>query len=494
MVYTIKKENIEKIMIFDNSKLKYSLNKIQEKTGCTTIINGGFFNMSTMKPVTHLKVDGVVKAKDEYKYWGYAFNTNSKKFDMVNEYSLYDNYFCGVAMVKDKVATGMYYNADVEGKRARTAIGQMPNGDIVIYCGKEGTSEAIAPKKLQEYFINLGVKDGIMLDGGGSTQCILGNKKSISSTRIVANLILIWEKDGTIGNTSSNNSGSSNINTNTNVSKPNTENNSTNNNSSSNTNTSTNNSNTTTNTKTEKIDMPDFNKMWKPIYAEPAIDQAAGSTGDGVKWVQAMLQKIGFLISVNGTYNTETVNAVKKFQKYWSLTSGGVAGPATRKGLKECVWGITGSEKELVRVAMAEICRNEAEGQDDKYISWYNAKMKTNFAMSVSWCAIFVSWCMNRAGIDSTKFPYFSSCTAGLSKFKALGYARDPKTYNPKSGDIIFFDFNKIGTPQHVGFVFAVDEQYVYTIEGNSSDAVKHNKYLRTSPSILKYVDLQSQF
>ena len=76
--------------------------------------------MSTLKPLTHLKVDGIVKVSDQYKYWGYAFNTNSKTFEIVNDYSLYDNYICCSCMIKDGQKTTMNYNSDMGGVRGRT--------------------------------------------------------------------------------------------------------------------------------------------------------------------------------------------------------------------------------------------------------------------------------------------------------------------------------------------------------------------------------------
>lgn len=449
-------------MLFDNSSKKWSLNKIKEKTGCTTIINGGLFNMSTLKPVTHLKVDGIVKVKDEYKYWGYGFNTNSKNFEMVNDYSLYDNYFCCVCLVKDSIKTILNYSNDIGGTRGRTAIGKMPNGDIVIYCSKDGTKEAITPEKLQDYFINLGVDSAIMLDSGGSSQCEVftsSTARVISSNRIVSNLILIWEKDyGTFME------GEAEVET------PSIKD----------------------DVFTQEIDMPNLNdeNMWLPIYKEPTEILRQGSTGDGVKWLQQVLQNIGFLISVDGNYGSDTLNAVLKFQKYWSLNQGQDVGENTRRGLKEAIWGIFASDKAIINTATAEICRNETDGGDDKYILWYNNAVGTKFATTVAWCAIFVSWCMRRSNIDSKIYPNFASCSAGYSTFKKNEVVRSPKNYSPKAGDLIFYDFNKDNSPEHVGIVFANDGKYVYTIEGNSSDAVKHNKYAINNTSIFGYVEI----
>ena len=145
MIRNLKAKRIE---IFDNSKTKYSMSKIKQITGCDDIINGGIFTFGTLKPLCHLKVNGIVLAKDQYKYWGYAFNSGSTTMDMVNEYSLYDNYICCVAMIKDGKKLNMTYNSDMGGKRGRSAIGVKKDGSIVLFCSKDGSSLSKTPEQL----------------------------------------------------------------------------------------------------------------------------------------------------------------------------------------------------------------------------------------------------------------------------------------------------------------------------------------------------------
>lgn len=428
MIRTVK---ASKIAIFDNSSKKYTKNWIKKITGCDDIINGGYFNMSTLKPVTHLKIDGIVKATDQYKYTGYAFNTNSTKFDVVSDYGLYDNFFCGVCMIKDGKKQKMYYNSDVGGKRGRSAIGQTKDGKIVFYCTKDGGSDAKTPEQLQDYFFSLGVDSAIMLDSGGSSQCDLkGNV--VNSSRIVSNYILVWEQ----------------------------------------------------------IEVKPVVAKWTTGYTEPTVNIKNGSKGEGASWVQSMLRKIGFQIEVDGIFGTNSVNALKNFQKYWSLDSDGICGTNTRAGLKNCINGMLENTKKMVNVTTSEIARTESNGQDDKYISWYNKAVGTNFSMSVPWCAIFLSWCMRRSGIDKSTYPNFSSCSAGAKVFQNKGVLRDKLSFSPKSGDLVFFDWNLDGSPDHVGMVFSNDGTYIQTIEGNSSNSVKHNKYNLNSKYIYKYVQI----
>lgn len=58
------------------------------------------------------------------------------------------------------------------------------------------------------------------------------------------------------------------------------------------------------------------------------------------------------------------------------------------------------------------------------------------------------------------------------------------RNYNPKSGDIIFFDWEQDGTSDHVGIVEKVENNIIYTIEGNSNDKCKRNTYAINSIAV----------
>jgi hypothetical protein len=57
--------------------------------------------------------------------------------------------------------------------------------------------------------------------------------------------------------------------------------------------------------------------------------------------------------------------------------------------------------------------------------------------------------------------------------------------WTPKPGDVIVFGYT---SRDHTGMVYAVDEQYVYTYEGNSSNMCKKRSYPRNSAWIWGYV------
>ncbi len=118
-----------------------------------------------------------------------------------------------------------------------------------------------------------------------------------------------------------------------------------------------------------------------------------------------------------------------------------------------------------------EIAKNEIGNKGgEKYWRWYG------FNQRVNWCAIFVSWCANESGIINNTIPRFSLCTDGVKWYKDHSKWKN-KSYIPQTGDIIFFDWNNDGHVQHVGIVEKVENDKVYTIEGNSKDEVRSKKY-----------------
>jgi len=183
MIYTGK---AEKISIYINSKRK-SIAEVKAETGCTAVINGGYYNMADFTPVCHLKADGKQYAKDQYKYWGFAWQTNELR--LLNEYDEYANYISCVCMVRDGKAEDLRYCQTV-GKRIRTAIGVYADGRVWLYASKD----KLTPEQLQKLALDAGLLHALMLDGGGSTQCIFPDGK-VTSSRKVHNFICVWEEN-----------------------------------------------------------------------------------------------------------------------------------------------------------------------------------------------------------------------------------------------------------------------------------------------------------
>ena len=137
----------------------------------------------------------------------------------------------------------------------------------------------------------------------------------------------------------------------------------------------------------------------------------------------------------------------------------------------------SGGNQAIVEVALTQL-GNEG-GQP--YWSWYG------FDGRVEWCACFVSWCADQCGyLDSGIVPKFSLCSDGVDWFKGSGQWQG-KDYEPKAGDIIFFDWSNDGSIDHVGIVEKCENGVVYTVEGNSGDTCRQNQYSVGSSSIYGY-------
>ncbi len=123
----------------------------------------------------------------------------------------------------------------------------------------------------------------------------------------------------------------------------------------------------------------------------------------------------------------------------------------------------TGSgAQRLISVAAGEIGNHESNGSHSKYES-YNG-----LDSSQPWCAAFVSWCAGQAGfLQSGIMPKFTLCSAGAAWFQNKGqFHTEGSGYTPQPGDIVFYG---AGGSQHTGIVEKVDENNIYTIEGNTS-------------------------
>ena len=137
----------------------------------------------------------------------------------------------------------------------------------------------------------------------------------------------------------------------------------------------------------------------------------------------------------------------------------------------------SGGNQAIVEVALTQL-GNEG-GQP--YWSWYG------FEGRVEWCACFVSWCADQCGyIESGIIQKFAGCVDGSNWFKGNGQWKD-RSYEPSTGDIIFFDWEGDGETDHVGIVEKCENGVVYTVEGNSGDACRQKQYTVGSSSIYGY-------
>lgn len=183
----------KKLQIYVN-KSKLTIDQIKAKLGCDAIINGGLYN-AAFKPVCHLRVDGQQLATDPYEYYGYGWDTSDISMMSSKNEMHVRNFICCVALVRDGKALPdreLIYNPDMGGVRGRTAIGTKADGSLILYCAKDGSSEACTPETLRDHMFAFGCRDAIMLDGGRSSQCMCPSGMILSG-RNVQNYIAVWE-------------------------------------------------------------------------------------------------------------------------------------------------------------------------------------------------------------------------------------------------------------------------------------------------------------
>jgi hypothetical protein len=100
--------------------------------------------------------------------------------------------------------------------------------------------------------------------------------------------------------------------------------------------------------------------------------------------------------------------------------------------------------------------------------------------VSYPWCAIFVSAVFWKA-IKESRFAEMA-CDAMIQKLQELGVYS--ATGTPQAGDIVFFDWDRNGTSDHVGIVTEVADGAYIVIEGNKSDAVGYRTIYPSYPYI----------
>lgn len=132
---------------------------------------------------------------------------------------------------------------------------------------------------------------------------------------------------------------------------------------------------------------------------------------------------------------------------------------------------------DMVMVATSQIGNEGGE----LYWRWYG------FSAHVDWCAVFVSWCADQAGlIDNGSMPKFAVCDDGIRWFIDKGRWFN-RNNSPEPGMVIFFDWNQDGRSDHVGIVEKREGGMIYTIEGNSNDVCRRNWYAVEERVIMGY-------
>lgn len=127
-----------------------------------------------------------------------------------------------------------------------------------------------------------------------------------------------------------------------------------------------------------------------------------------------------------------------------------------------------------------------------RYGAWYGRPYS-------AWCAMFISFCLHYAEVPEEAMPRECGVRRWIDELDAREQYAAAGEYLPKSGDLVFFDFDADGLSDHVGLVETVAERetevwQLETIEGNRTPAVERFRYALTDETILGYGILPAQF
>lgn len=213
-------------------------------------------------------------------------------------------------------------------------------------------------------------------------------------------------------------------------------------------------------------------KFGLPVGSGDYIDLRASADSNGISSsssnqpTNAVTAAInGFASFIDGILGTQTAQA--------ATTDNGSSDPTATNG-SVTPTGADGSADKLITTAVAEEGYKESGDNNTKYGAW-------NGVNNAPWCASFVSWSANQAGIPTSIIPKTALVADLLSFYNKNGGVHHGDEAKP--GDILI---QKDSSHSHTGIVTGVDGNNVYTVEGNSSDKVARRAY-KKSDSVNRY-------
>ena len=145
------------------------------------------------------------------------------------------------------------------------------------------------------------------------------------------------------------------------------------------------------------------------------------------------------------------------------------------------------------QIGYTESTRNYVVREDQsiagytRYGDWYGSPYG-------DWCAMFVSFCLNYAGIDN--MPLEASVPNWIQDLCEAELFHNAEETAPEAGHLVFFDWEGDGSADHIGIVAEVRDATehtgasIKTIEGNSSNSVRYVSYAQNDPAICGYSKL----
>jgi len=142
-----------------------------------------------------------------------------------------------------------------------------------------------------------------------------------------------------------------------------------------------------------------------------------------------------------------------------------------------------GTSDGIVGIANDELGLGVREGANNSVNRPYN--------INDEWCASFASYAWDKAGYD-VEWTNKNHVPSIWNDANQMGLARTAGE-SAQPGDMIIFDWEQDGTPDHVGIVEKVDGGQVTTIEGNTNDGsggdgVYRKQYASGSSEVVGFV------
>lgn len=117
-----------------------------------------------------------------------------------------------------------------------------------------------------------------------------------------------------------------------------------------------------------------------------------------------------------------------------------------------------------------------------RYGEWYGSPYD-------DWSAMFVSFCLNYAGVPNTSVPYASDCADWINQLQNAGLYKSAAQCIPEPGFPVFFDTDGDGAADHAGIVTEISEDgaTLSIVEGDITDAVVQRSCSTGDGTILGY-------
>ncbi len=235
------------------------------------------------------------------------------------------------------------------------------------------------------------------------------------------------------------------------------------------------------------------------VQAPTSIKGSVSSSGITLTWNKAT-NAVGYQVarstSSNGTYTEIGTTTSTSYKDTKSLTSGKTYYYKVRSYMTlngKTYYGgysaISASRNAVVTVALAWLGCKESNGSHKKIIDVYNSNLapgcgKMNY--TAAWCATYVSAVGIKAKATDIIVRH-SYCPTMLNTYKKQNRYSTNKSYAPKPGDIIFYDWNSNNTPDHVGMIVSCSGSTIKAIEGNKNNAVGYRTFSKGYKYIQAY-------